>query len=251
MEKVVGKSDVVSETEETGSFGRRGPVAAITIVDDVLTALRLFKQGDVRCPGEVSGVKAWLLSSGLSYRIRAPRSFISSNYELRDMEVEELQKMWSDLTGGTLDERAVLVMALRRFNMAFERQLLDDRIVDLMIAAESLFLHDVGAPGERGELRFRLALRAAKFVESPQYAPRQVFNLMSKAYDVRSRVVHGGSINNIDLPDKPGATLGELVAALEDVMRLGLQKALIDPQVGHTGYWEGLLFSNPVESGSE
>ncbi len=156
--------------------------------------------------------------------------------------------MWSDLTARTLDKRAMLVMALRRFNMAFERQQLDDRIVDLMIAAESLFLHDVGAPGERGELRFRLALRAAKFVESPQYAPRQVFNLMRKAYDVRSQVVHGGSINNTGLPDKPGATLRELVAALEDVMRLGIRKALIDPQVGQIGYWENLIFSDSVGS---
>ncbi|MCZ6863627.1 MAG: HEPN domain-containing protein [Alphaproteobacteria bacterium] len=248
VEKVVGKADSVSET---GSFGRRGPADAITIVDDVLTALRLFKQGDVQCAGEVSGVKAWLLSAGHSYRIRAWRPLIFSNYELRDVEVEELQKMWSDLTAGTLDKRAILVMALRRFNMAFERRQLDDRIVDLMIAAESLFLHDVGAPGERGELRFRLALRAAKFVESPQYDPRQVFSLMRKAYDVRSQVVHGGSINNTGLPDNPGATLGELVAALEDAMRLGLRKALIDPQVGRTGYWEDLLFNNPIEDGQE
>ncbi len=236
---------------ETGSFGWRGPVDAITIVDDVLTALRLFKQEDVQCPGEVSGVKAWLLSAGHSYRIRASRPFISSNYELQDMEVEELQKMWSDLTAGTLDKRAFLVMALRRFNMAFERQQLDDRIVDHMIAAESLFLYDAGDPGGRGELRFRLAVRAAKFVESPRYAPRQVFDLVRKAYDVRSQIVHGGSIKNTALPDKPAATFGEFVSAFEDVMRLGLRKALIDPQVGQTGYWEDLLFSNPVESGPE
>ena len=138
-------------------------------------------------------------------------------------------------------------MSLRRFNIAFERQQLDDRIVDLMIAAESLFLHDAGSPGERGELRFRLAVRAAKFIESPRYAPRQVFDLMRKAYDVRSQVVHGGSIKNTGLPDKPTATLGELVSAFEDVMRLGLRKTLNERQIRQTGYWEDLLFDNSVE----
>jgi len=248
MQKVVGGADLVPET---GSFGQRGSVDAITIVDDVLTALRLFKQGTVRCPGEVSGVKAWLLDAGHSFRIRASRPHDSCNYELGDMEVEGLQEMWSDLTSGTLDKRTFLAMSLRRFNIAFERQQLDDRIVDLMIAAESLFLHDAGSPGERGELRFRLAVRAAKFIESPRYAPRQVFDLMRKAYDVRSKVVHGGSIKNTGLPDKPTATLGELVSAFEDVMRLGLRKTLNERQIRQTGYWEDLLFDNSVESEPE
>ncbi len=248
MEKFVGGADLVPET---GSFGRRGPIDATTIVDDVLTALHLFKQGTLRCPGEVSGVKAWLLDAGHSFRIRASRPHDFCNYELRDIEVEEFQNMWSDLTTGTLDERAFVAMALRRFNMAFERQQLDDRIVDLMIAAESLFLNDAGTAGGRGELRFRLALRVAKFVESPLYDPRQVYDLTRKAYLIRSVVVHGGTIKNTDLPDKPAATLSEFVSALEEVMRLGLRKALIERQVGQTGYWEDLLFNNAVENVSE
>ncbi len=245
MEKVVGGADLVPET---GSFGRRGPIDATTIVDDVLTGLRLFKQGTVRCPGEVSGVKAWLLDAGHSYRIRASRAHDFCNYELRDMEVEELQKMWSDLTGGTLDERRFLAMALRRFNMTFERQQLDDQIVDLMIAAESLFLND---QGNRGEQRFRLALRAAKFVESPRYDPRQVFALMREAYDIRSDLVHGGSIKKIKLPNIPDAKLGDLVLASEEILRLGIRKTLGDPRAGRTGYWEDLLFDNSVESEPE
>jgi hypothetical protein len=239
--KVLGEADVDSEP---GRFGKRGLLAPITIVDDVLTALRLFKRGNVQCPGEVSGVKAWLLNAGHSFRLRTSRPFNFSSYELRGAEVEELQKLWSDLTGKTLDDRSFLVMALRRFNIAFDRRQLDDRIVDLMIAAESLFLTDAGSPGERGELRYRLSVRAAKFVESPRYTPRQVFDLMRKAYVVRSDVVHGGSIRNTSLPDKPGATLHEFVSAIEDVLRLGLRKALTDPQVGRAKYWDDLLFSS-------
>ncbi len=249
-EKIVGGDDFVPETEAT-SFGKRGPVDAVTIVDDVLTALRLFKQTDVQCPGVVSGVDSRPFNLGYQFGIRAWLPFMSYSYELRDIEVEEFQNMWSDLTTGTLDERAFLAVALRRFNMAFERRQLEDRIVDLMIAAESLFLDDAGAPGGRGELRFRLAVRTAKFVESPLYGPRQVFDLMRKAYDARSRVVHGGTINRTDLPDKPDATLREFVSAFEEVMRLGLRKALIEREVGQTGYWEDLLFSNPVENASE
>ena len=96
----------------------------------------------MRCPGEVTNVKAWLLGAGHTYQVRAARPIDFSNYELRDREVEELQKLWRDLTDGGLECRRFLAMALRRFNMASERERLNDRIVDLMIAAESLFLAD-------------------------------------------------------------------------------------------------------------
>ena len=139
-------------------------------------------------------------------------------------------------------------MALRRFNLTFERQQLDDQIVDLMIAVESLFLN---YQGNRGEQRFRLALRAAKFVESPRYDPRQVFALMREAYDIRSDLVHGGSIKKIKLPDIPDAKLGDLVLASEEILRLGIRKTLGDPRAGRTGYWEDLLFDNSVESEPE
>ncbi len=132
--------------------------------------------------------------------------------------------------------------------MAFERQQLDDRIVDLIIAAESLFLND---QGNRGEQRFRLALRAAKFVESPRYDPRQVFALMREAYDIRSDLVHGGSIKKIKLPDMPDAKLDDLVLASEEILRLGIRKALADPRVGRAGYWDDLLFDSSVESEPE
>ena len=235
IEKVVGKADPVSKT---GSFGRRCSGDAPTIADDVLTALRLFKQGRVQCPGTVSGVQAWFLGAALSFgsRVSDPVSF--NNYELGEGEVEGLQNLWRDLTDGRLEGRRFFDMALRRFNIAFERRQPDDQIVDLMIAAESLFLDR----SNRGEQRFRLALRAAKFVESPRYDPRQVFALMREAYDRRSDLVHGGFIKKVKLPDKPDATLHDLVLASEEILRLGIWKALADPEVGREGYWEDLLF---------
>ena len=118
-----------------------------------------------------------------------------------------------------------------------------------MISAESLFLNDSGDPGERGEQRFRLALRAAKFVASARYAPRQVFDVMRTAYDIRSNIVHGGSVKKTKLPDMPEAKLQDFVPASEEVIRLGIRKALTDPQFGQSGYWEGLLFAPSAASG--
>ena len=239
MKKVVGEE---ASAPDRGSFGQRGPIDSNSIVTDILTALRLFKQGKVLCLGEVSTHVGWLLHGGFHFRLRENRPFDTANYEIQEPEVAELQKLWHDLTVGTLDERPFLAMALRRFNMASERRQLDDRIVDLMIGAESLFLHDVGGPRDRGELRFRLAFRAAKFVESPRYSERQVFNLMRKSYDARNRVVHGGTIKDTKLPDNTTANLGDFISEIEEVMRLGIRKALTDPKIGRRDFWDDLVF---------
>ena len=42
--------------------------------------------------------------------------------------------------------------SLRRFSLAFDHDLIEDRIVDLVIAAESLFWGDLNVP-DRRELR--------------------------------------------------------------------------------------------------
>ena len=66
--------------------------------------------------------------------------------------------------------------------------MLADRIVDYMIAAESLLLAD---QSEKTELRFRLSLRAANLIEHPEHDAPAVFKLMREGYDARSKVVHG------------------------------------------------------------
>jgi putative transposase len=90
--------------------------------------------------------------------------------------------------------------AVKRFSYASERDRPDDRLVDLMIAAESLFLCSEDDPANRGELRYRLALRAAFFIDSRDYSRREVFNHMRKAYDNRSAIVHGSGDKNHRFP---------------------------------------------------
>ena len=77
---------------------------------------------------------------------------------------------------------------------------------------------------------------------------RQVFDVMRRAYRIRSRVVHGGAIDNTKLPDKADASVADFTSAVEQVMRAGLRKALIDRGIGTDGYWEELLFSDTTEA---
>lgn len=168
-------------------------------------------------------------------------------FELSEGEVSEFLELWHLLEEGA----ARFSFSIHRFNLACERELLVDRIVDLVISAEALLLGDVDKRS-RGELRFRVALRAAKFIEHPKYGEQDIFRIMRQAYDARSAIVHGGSPENIHIPDNPSANLSTLIEAIEELVRLGLRKALSMKEDGknirQAEYWDTVIFSKRTSS---
>jgi hypothetical protein len=164
-------------------------------------------------------------------------------FELSNDEAPQFLELWRLLKAGA----ARFAFSVHRFNLAFERQGLEDRIVDLVIAAEALLLSDTGAR-DRGELRFRFALRAARFIPHPAYSARDVYKVMRSAYDIRSTIVHGGSPKDTSLPDDASATLSKFVDTIEELVRIGIRKALTMTGEGarlrQSEYWDDLVFSS-------
>ena len=150
-----------------------------------------------------------------------------NKYDLPRNEVDEFSAFWKRFQG--VAAKGALANAVRRFSYASDRDRHDDRLVDLMIAAESRFLADIGPPQERGELRYRLSLRAAFFIESPEYSRREIFKHMKRAYDARSAIVHGGGEPGRDLlktPTDAPLSLQDFVKVTEHLVRMALKKAI-------------------------
>lgn len=55
-----------------------------------------------------------------------------------------------------IEKRKFLDVAIRRFGYAHERPRLEDKIIDLIIGAEALFLSDYSKDSYFGEIRYRL-----------------------------------------------------------------------------------------------
>jgi hypothetical protein len=66
------------------------------------------------------------------------------------------------------------------------RTSLEDKLIDLVISAEALF-----SPSREGELKFRIAQRAALLLGADSDQRRRVMKLFRDAYDARSALVHG------------------------------------------------------------
>ena len=80
-----------------------------------------------------------------------------------------------------------LITALMRFSSSYEKSSLPDRLIDLVIALEALF-----GDGESGSIAYKVATRCAFWLHPPGKERLDTFKFIKKAYDMRSRSVHGG-----------------------------------------------------------
>jgi Apea-like HEPN len=87
--------------------------------------------------------------------------------------------------------------AVGRFRNSIERYSPSDpeRLLEYAIALEALYLSDNSK--DRGELAYRLALRAARFLESLLEKRKETFAVVNKLYGFRSRIAHGEDISQM------------------------------------------------------
>ncbi len=97
--------------------------------------------------------------------------------------------------------------AIDRLNASWVSKALTDQAIDVGIALEVLLLHDSGK--DRGELRYRLSERGAKILGGNGAQQLERFRKLKAIYDLRSKAVHIGSIEDNE------ATRARLVEARE------------------------------------
>ena len=194
----------------------------------------------------------WSPSSGGVHYHQAtmPRSAHWRRVEMNAKHLSELQEIWRQVSRrGLLIRHKGLALALRRLSYQAQRERPEDELLDIMIAAEALYLVGLGKESYRGELRYRLALRAAIWTDEHKlgFTKHEVLKLMQSAYDSRSAVAHGGSPDPKEMKIKgQRVELPELVKATRAVVATGCRKALttaIESGAGWPPDWDALVLS--------
>lgn len=182
------------------------------------------------------------VSSTWNRREPAPDQF--DNYVIESAEVEDLTAFATALLSlRNKDGRRVRV-ALRRFATAnLERSRTEDSLVDILIAAEALFLSD--SP-DTGELTFRLSLRAAGLLSSESQAAKKVSADFKKLYGYRSTIVHGGQIGKPTWSDEKreeelGASQELAERYLRETFHAFARYIHDGSRPGTSGFWEDLV----------
>lgn len=223
--KVVG-DDPLSEAGSQAALLRereRGQT-----VEHVVHALRLYKRGKLQPSGSVRFTPSPVAGIGMSFSGGMATSFfIHETYSLRQRDVRPLTKLWEGLRSPGVLSNTSLTGAIRRFGYAGERTRDDDKLIDLSIAAEALFL-----PQEQQELAHKLASRAAWFLR-PRGAHRmELYRQFKHAYRARGALVHGDVPRNLHLADGSNATLATLTAEFEEFAREAILKGIEQARTG-------------------
>jgi hypothetical protein len=232
--------------EEERASARHEEALAGGRLERALEALHVYKEGAISAPSVLSYGRNWPVSGGWSF-VSIPgrvRPSYGSEYLLSESDADRIPPFVKRLERVRRDD--VVDSACRRFSYAADRERVDDALVDLIIAAESLFLGDAGSAREKGEMRYRLALRAAFYLESEPDRRRATYDLVRKLYDLRSAIVHGGRPSHRDL------RLGEDVHDLpyfareaERVIRRALHQVIATAgESGRKIDWETVVFSD-------
>jgi hypothetical protein len=214
-----GPMDDFSEEEKGSAFASEKE--AYDQADDVVEALRLFKPGRVAIAGRVVLRGHGAMAGGGA---QAPRTAESEELALSPAEAASFRVFW-DLFRAARQHTALGVV-IRRFSYAGERIRPDDEIMDLIAALEALLLSDIS---ERGELRYRTALRGAIFIDDrSELTRREIQRQLRRGYDVRSAVAHGAVPNNEALKSPAGeaVALPAFVRGIEELVRLAVRKAI-------------------------
>lgn len=100
-------------------------------------------------------------------------------------EADDVVEMSGLLRTPPILGNANLQLALRRFNYAYTREIIGDRILDLVIALESLL-----SPDGPGEIGYKVATRGVRLLRAR--GSQAHFDALRALYGLRSDIVHRG-----------------------------------------------------------
>jgi hypothetical protein len=156
-------------------------------VDEVVDALRLFEVETVYYSAVIFRTSRWLFRDEKVFPTRM-RDPIPLTYDRGDDWLDSFKQFWQSLQSDGVKRREYIGVAIRRLGYALERGLMEDRVVDFLIAAEAIFLSDAGSAKYRGELQYRLALRAAFLMGTDDASRIVIYDYFRQAYKIRSSV---------------------------------------------------------------
>lgn len=195
------------------------------IENKIIHALKVFNKGKFYSAGGVTKSKSFL-SIGTTYDLGIQQKhFQSSTYYLNKQDYDNFIHFLDNFNKLQLEKKHFLNVALRRFSISTGRDDIEDKIIDLMICAEAIFLSSEGNEVQ-GELSYRLSHRASMFIEDRSKNPKDIFKFMKDAYTARSKIVHGATVK---IPKNDNGilyTIEEFSDVLEDYIRFSLKKMI-------------------------
>ena len=222
-------------------------------IEEVVNALRLFGVESVFHVTILYRASRWFgHDSAFPNPVRGDTRLV---YDEDEGWLRAFGQFWQGLKSDRIKQRGFIGLATRRLGYAHERHRVEDKIIDLLIAAEALFLSDTGDEAYRGELQYRMAQRAGFLLGTDAAGRLKVYRHMKEAYRLRSKVVHGGEARPRKREGGGDVSLEEFAETTKVYVRLALRRIIdraLDPgSSAEVVNWDRLIFGPDADSNSE
>jgi hypothetical protein len=171
---------------------------------------------------------------GMGY---SPRLF-GGSVKAEQPEIEEAKCLHENLTNLNSKSQKKLQIAIDRWIKSKTYQTLEDKIIDLVIALEALYLPDAG------ESTFKLAVRASWHLREDRGKRAELFEVFKELYKCRSAVVHGGELKeNVPIAEET-IPISKFITRTQDLCRESIKKimkqCLEEGKFPKNDYWDNL-----------
>ena len=168
------------------------------------------------------------------------RPFVSST-KAEQTKIEKAKGLYEILTKLNSKSRGKLQIAINRWIKSKTSQSAQDKIIDLAIALEALYLPDAG------ESTFKLGVRAAWYLGKNREDRKKLLAEFKELYKCRSTVAHGGDLKkkkNIVIKGE-SVSISDFIVRVQDLCRDSIEKimkqCLKEGEFPKNDYWDNLI----------
>ena len=166
---------------------------------------------------------------------------LGSSPEAGEAQMDKAKCLYEKLVNPDPNVSAKLQIPIDRWIKSKTTKSDVDKMIDLGIAFEALYVPDSG----RGEIRFKLAVRAAWYLGKDKDDRNKLLTKFKQIYDHRSNAVHRGKLDEKVKLGGEHISISEFIERAQNLCRESIMKVLND---GRFPVWNDLILGGEMES---
>ena len=185
--------------------------------------------------------KLYNLNFGIGGGISMYRGPFRNFAEAGQSEIKEAKRLYKILTNLNSKSQEKLQIPINRWIKSKANKDPVDKIIDLAIALEALYLPD------QGESTFKLAVRASWYLGENKKDRKELFTVFREFYKCRSAVVHGGDLDkkkNVTI-EGDSIPISKFITRTQDLCQESIEKIMQycskEGKFPKNDYWDSLI----------
>jgi len=184
------------------------------IIEKTLLALRLLQPGNVFLSHIFSYTNDFVFKELLNYR--SPPKFYTY-YSLDINQKGTLKDIFNNLLSVEFEKDIPFRISCDRFNSSYYDVLSEDRLIDLCIAFEALFLKGEYKQSDLGMGQV-IGLACSMLLGEKKKKRKKISNVLREGFSLRNRVVHGRNFKR--------SQISEILPDFEDYLRKSILRLI-------------------------